>query len=119
PAKQQNLDVEKLQQKWNAEVESQAIWPLLLDSLAEFVARLNLDDSQIEELTHALRSLLNQRSKAVAAIAAKNQWLYTLSPTTDGQIKGQWLLIPANACVHEIPRIPPLVRIAALLPGLA
>lgn len=119
PEKLQSLDVEHLQQEWNAEVELQAVWPTLLDSLAEFVARLNWDDRQVEELTRSLHRLLDQRGDdALAAIASKKQWLYTLSPAADGQLQGQWSLRSANTSVHEIPGVPRQVRVAALLPGL-
>ena len=115
----QSLDVEHLQQEWNAEVESQAVWPALLDSLAEFVATLNWDDQQVEELTRSLERLLDRfGDDAMSAISVKKQWLYTLSPSADGQLQGKWSLRSANVSVHEIPRIPRQVRAAALLPGL-
>src|SRR5690606_36973997 len=116
----QSLDVEHLQQEWNAEVESQAVWSAFLDSLAEFVARLNWEEHQVEELTRALGRLLNHcGDEALAAITAKKQWLYTLSPAADGQLQGLWSLKSADASIHEIPRVPRQVRVATLLPGLA
>lgn len=114
-----SIDVEHLQQEWNAEIEADAVWPFLLESLEEFVTQLGWNDHQIKELTRSLRALLDRRGgDVVACVAAKKQWLYVLTPHSELRAPGQWQLKPASASVIEIPQPPASVTVSAVLPGV-
>ena len=118
--KMQSLDVEHLQQEWNSEIEANAVWPFLLESLKEFVARLAWNDRQIQQLTKSLRDLLKTLGEdVIECVASKKKWVYVLTPSSEMQNTGEWQLKSANSSISEIPRPPAAVNVYELLPGLA